>query len=138
MTDPTLPDLIARAESAPPEQERALLTEGWRAIYGMSPAGTMYDCGVHGTRPGHLDRKKAESFTAKLDANAGLCAAMMLVEAEDRWPQISYMAPNPNNSRQGHRVRLDFKGGKSVMGRSQSSFAIALLSARLKQEMQDG
>ncbi len=125
-----LNDLIARVESATPEMERELLVEGFRVLRG----GMSSDFCL-----GELDHPDpfTRAYARKLDAGAPLDAALMLVEVKDRWPQIEYLSPNPNNSRVGHRVCL-WTGLDKFVGKSRASFALALLAARLKQEMNDG
>jgi hypothetical protein len=120
MTD--LPDLIARVESAPPEQERALLEEGFALLHPapdpqFHPAFHTWD----------VCRTK---FFRKLDANAGLCAAMMLVPCD--YPKWAVTGRNS--------ATLGTKGGApgALEWTFASTPALALLAARLKQEMQDG
>lgn len=67
-----------------------------------------------------------------LDPTASIDATLTLVpEGEERWPQVEYLGPNPNNARTGHRVWLWLRSGK-VRGEHPTSFALALCAAALR------
>lgn len=65
--------LATKAEKASPEEQRALLIEGWRDIFGMSP-----DDDLSTDDRGKWWEHQA-NFIRKLDAGAYVDAAMMLV-----------------------------------------------------------
>lgn len=122
----TLTDLIARVESADASMELELLKEAWQLLRGEWPDAGDW-CLSHDTK----------KFARQLVAGARSDPALMLLEVKDRWPQIEYMGPNPKIHKRGHRVTLWYSNSKKFAGHSQVSFALALLAARLKQEMND-
>lgn len=69
---------------------------------------------------------KSWYFTGSLDAAMTLCQP-----DENRWPQLEYIGPNPNNIEDGHRVRLWFND-KKASGQSMVSAALALCAAALR------
>lgn len=91
---------------------------------------TCLDCGADSWgNTGPTGQKRSAplpAYTASLDAAMTLCQP-----DENRWPQIEYIGHNPNNIKDGHRVRLWFNA-KKVSGQSMVSAALALCAAALR------
>ena len=67
--------------------------------------------------------------------SASIDAALTLVpEGDNRWPQLDYVGPNPNDSSKGHRwaIWLKKRSSKACRGHNKALSALALAAAALR------
>lgn len=122
----TLQTRLAQAD----KPTRELLEEVWEAIHGPKPPR------IHGGSQELTDWLHLHNpFYRMIDAEAWTSAVEMLEpEIVNRYPQIYYIGPNPNNSRDGHRYEFWTKecGRKPIRAQHPHSKALALAIACLK------